>query len=56
LRDEVKSDISGFRDELKSDVMSLKVDSKRDKSDIIKWMFIFWIGTIGSLIAIMKLL
>jgi hypothetical protein len=58
-----KKDLSELRDELKADnlatkkeISDLRVEQKRDKADIIKWMFIFWIGTIGSLIAIMKLL
>lgn len=29
--------------------------TKEDKADIIKWMFIFWAGQIGVLIAILAL-
>lgn len=30
--------------------------TKEDKTDIIKWMFIFWIGQLGAFIAIAKLM
>ncbi len=40
----------------KSDLLATKVDLAETKADIIKWMFIFWVGQIATVIAIMKLL
>ena len=40
----------------KSDLLATKVDLAQSESRIIKWMFIFWIGQIATVIAIMKLL
>lgn len=37
----------------KRDVLATKEDLANTKTDIIKWMFIFWIGQIGVLSAIM---
>ncbi len=33
--------------EKQKDVLATKVDLAESKSDIIKWMFIFWIGQIA---------
>jgi len=44
-----KEDIANLRAELKTDIAETK-------ADIIKWMFIFWIGTIGVLSGIIIVL
>lgn len=33
--------------------LATKEDLAKQKADIIKWMFIFWVGTIGVLSGIM---
>jgi hypothetical protein len=33
-----------------------KLLTKEDKTDIIKWMFIFWVGQLAAMIAIVKLI
>jgi len=38
------------------DTIATKEDLANLKAEIIKWMFIFWIGQLGALIAIIKLL
>ena len=40
----------------KANHLATKEDLQKVKSEIIKWMFIFWVGTIGIMIAIIKLL
>ncbi len=40
----------------KKDLFATKEDLANLKAEIIKWMFIFWIGQLGALIAIIKLL
>ncbi len=37
----------------KKDLNELRVELKETKAEIIKWMFIFWVGTIGVLSGIM---
>lgn len=43
----------------KRDVLATKEDLAREigntKSEIIKWMFIFWVGQLAAMIAIVKL-
>ncbi|MEM8938212.1 MAG: hypothetical protein AAGC64_02570 [Bacteroidota bacterium] len=42
--------------ELQNDkINDLKVQLKSDKADILRWMFIFWVGQIGAILAILKL-
>jgi hypothetical protein len=38
-----------------SDVLSTKVDMAKLKADIIKWMFLFCVGQLASLVAIAQI-
>ena len=40
----------------KKDTLSTKQDLAESKADIIKWMFVFWIGQIGITIGMVLLL
>jgi len=40
----------------KKEMYLLREDLAHTKSDLIKWMFIFWIGQLGATIAIFKFL
>ena len=40
----------------KEDLLNLETLISDKYANIIKWMFIFWVGTIGIMIAIIKLL
>lgn len=39
----------------KQDITNLDVKIEQVKSEIIKWMFLFWIGQLASLIAILQI-
>lgn len=39
----------------KQDIANLEVKIEAVKSEIIKWMFLFWIGQLASLIAILQI-
>jgi len=45
-----KEDIS----HLKEDILRLETKVESTKADIIKWMFIFWIGQIATVFAFIK--
>ena len=49
VRNELKLEIADSRTELRSEIAN-------SKSDIIKWMFFFWIGQVASVIAIVEFL
>ena len=56
--DERKSDLVTKGDivTIKEDINKVEIKVSETKADIIKWMFIFWIGQLASFIAIAKLL
>ena len=39
----------------KKDTLATKEDLANVRSDVIKWMFIFWVGQLAAMIAIVKL-
>lgn len=39
----------------KEDIYQLRIEMKEQKSELIKWMFIFWIGQLGATMAIIVL-
>ncbi len=39
----------------KKDSLATKEDLANVRSDVIKWMFIFWVGQLAAMIAIAKL-
>ena len=56
VKTELQKEIQGVRVELQKEIEDVRVELQKVKSEIIKWMFIFWVGTMGTVIAIMKLL
>jgi len=51
LRAATKEDIAY----LKQDIANLEIKLEKTRADIIKWMFLFWIGQLASLIAVLEL-
>ena len=39
----------------KQDIANLEIKLEKAKADIIKWMFLFWVGQLASLIAILQI-
>ena len=54
VKSEVKNEFENNKDVLasKEDILLVKVDLANAKSEIIKWMFIFWIGQTGVTLGI----
>ncbi len=62
MKEEIKSLEVRMKEEIKSlevrvmdEIKNLEVRVEKTKSDIIKWMFLFWIGQLASLIAILEI-
>ena len=55
-KNELSDRMTGQKNELIDRINDLKVQVKADKADIIKWMFIFWIGQMGAMFALFKLM
>ncbi len=53
---EVKIEVASVRNELKLEIAELRTEMAKTKSEIIKWMFIFWIGQLAAMIAIAELI
>ena len=56
LRSEMKSMAAEIRSEIKTSAAELRVEMSAFKAEIIKWMFLFWIGQMVATAAIVKLL
>jgi hypothetical protein len=43
--------------EARMDAFESRVDAKLEalKSELLRWMFLFWVGTMGTVLAILKL-
>ena len=56
LRAEMKSLSAELRAEIKTSAADLRTEMGQFKAEIIKWMFLFWIGQIAVTAALFKLL
>ncbi len=62
LRAEFKEGLAGLRAEFKSGIAELRAEFKTELSEriagletrLIRWMFLFWVGTIGTMIALLR--
>jgi len=56
VKTEVQEKINDQKDFLatKEDLNTLKVDLANTKAEVIKWMFVFWIGQLAALFALIK--
>ncbi len=58
LKSENEEKLAGLEGRLRTDIAEVKINIAEVKADIMKWMFIFWvgsfIGTLGGLIAIVR--
>ena len=52
---EEKKDLFVTKEDLANAKAELEIKMEKIRSDIIKWMFIFWAGQIGALIAILQI-
>lgn len=50
-----KGDLALVREDLVNIKAELELKIEQVRSDIIKWMFLFWIGQLASLIAILQI-
>jgi hypothetical protein len=53
---EEKKDILATKEDIMKLREEMRVEMREIKSDMIKWMFIFWIGQLAAMIAIIKMI
>jgi len=49
----LSEEIAGVRGELAKEIASVRGELANVRADLIKWMFIFWVGQIGAIIGIL---
>ena len=52
---EDEKSILATREFVKDEIATVRKEIVESKADIIKWMFIFWIGQLGAMLAIILL-
>jgi hypothetical protein len=55
LRETNDSNWLRFEAKLEQRIAELRADLARLESKLIRWMFLFWVGTLGTLVALLKL-
>ena len=53
LREEMMRIDHSIRSDLGSEISELRDEMHRNNTNVIKWMFVFWIGQIGALIGVL---
>ena len=56
VKEDLQKEIATVKEDLQKEIFAVKEEIGKKYADTIKWMFVFWIGTMGTVIAIMKLL
>jgi len=55
LRAEFESRISGLEAKLEAKLSAFDAKLSAFETRVVRWMFLFWVGTLGTLIALLKL-
>ena len=53
---ELRSDMDAMRGEVRHEIAALRQDMTSLKADVIKWMFLFWLGTVATLLGFGRIL
>ena len=54
FRAELKQDIAVLRSDLKQDIAGVRQSVAGVQSELIKWTFVFWLGTIGIVMLLLR--
>ena len=55
LREVSELNWSRFEAKLDQRIAEVRADLANLRSELIRWMFVFWVGTLGTLVALLKL-
>jgi len=66
MRAELRQEIAGLGAELRQDIGDLRAEMRTGfaasdgkleglKAELLRWMFLFWVGTMGTVLALLKL-
>jgi hypothetical protein len=59
MRAELRQEITGLGAELRQEIGELRTETRAGfadlKAELLRWMFLFWVGSMGTILAILKL-
>ena len=59
MRAELRQEIVGQGAELRQEIGELRTETRAGfadlKAELLRWMFLFWVGTMGTVLALLKL-
>jgi hypothetical protein len=57
VKTELRSEMAGLRAEMSAmrSEMATRADLANLRAELLKWLFLFWVGTMGTVLAILKL-
>ena len=59
MRAELRQEIVGQGAELRQEIGELRTETRAGfadlKAELLRWMFLFWVGTVGAILAMTKL-
>ncbi len=53
MKSELRNEMGNMESRLNNKILELQADSAKKHADLIKWMFIFWVGQIGVFVGIL---
>ena len=53
-KEELRGEISQVRSELKEEISKVRIEIANTRSDLIKWMFLFWLGQVGLFMTFLR--
>jgi regulator of replication initiation timing len=53
LDNRITEEVTKINNRITEEVAKLRVEVSRVQSNLIKWMFIFWLGQVGAMIGIL---
>lgn len=56
VRQEISAQVSGVRQEIAAQVVGLRQDIASGRVELMKWAFLFWVGQLGSIAALLSLM
>ncbi|MFQ5705567.1 MAG: hypothetical protein ACE5HT_16305, partial [Gemmatimonadales bacterium] len=55
IKAELREEIATLRTELREEIAALRTEFSGLEAGLVKWMFLFWVGTLGTVVALIKL-
>jgi len=54
IRAELREEIGALRGDLRHGLAEVRTEIASSRAETLRWIFLFWIGTLGTVVALMK--